>query len=96
MKHLNRAVTTRLFCYTLILIILFILKIHEKNIFLTFIGLVFIIFSKIEDSTLDIQRKFTFIEMLKNPFQSSFWSNLFKFFAYSFLIASLIKMYFKN
>lgn len=95
MKHFNSAIAIRLFCYALILIIIFMLKVNEKNTFLLFMGLLFVCFSKIEDSILNLQHKFTLIEMLKNPFRGSFWSNFFKFFAFLFFISSIAKQYFK-
>jgi hypothetical protein len=72
------------------------LRIHEKNNVWLLLGLTFLLFSNIEESTSVAKQRFSFIAILKNPFLGSLLSNFFRFLSILFFIASLTKMYFQH
>ena len=78
MKNIDFNFVSRMFSYVLILAIFIILKMHEKNIFLTALGCIFLAFSFIESSISDTNKISNFKELVFSKLHQTRISNLFR------------------
>ena len=95
MHNIDFNVVSRIFSYMLILAILFILKIYEKNIFLTALGLIFLAFSFIESSISDTNKISNFKEFIFSKMHQTRISNLFRGLALTSFLSQLSFTIFK-